>query len=597
MKSLRTIGALLALSATTAMASNARAEGYALDRFDPAPAGDRLFGVQSPTTQGDLDVHLMLLTDYAHNPFVLTHNRGVADVGSVVEHQLFLHLNGSLALWDRLTVGVDVPVALVQDGSDAVYAGQTLAGAQDAAFGDLRFHLRGTLLELDDDVLQLGIGGYLWLPTGAADNWVSDGTVRGSLEVLLAGMGGPLYWNLSMGPQFRDSKSLIGIPQSSMFTWGAGAGVLLGDDQEVQLGPEVKISANLEDPQRRNTNIELLLGAKYRFLEDWELGVAAGPGLSEGIGTPDLRGLMMFAYSPDTREKAPTDTDGDGIPDTADACPEKAGMANDDATLHGCPVAPPPPDADVDGVPDDVDACPALAGVASDDPTKNGCPLDSDGDGISDDLDACPNEAVPLDKSDPQRPGCPQPDGDGDGIADSVDACPGIAGVASEDPTANGCPGDSDGDGFRDDQDACPKVKGKDDPDPAKRGCPTAVRLVGSELKILQQVQFATGTARIKAESNDLLEEVATVLKDHQELVAIEVQGHTDNQGPQALNEQLSQQRADAVMKSLVDRGVGADRLTAKGYGPNEPIADNGTDEGRAKNRRVQFKITKRKSD
>jgi len=104
-------------------------------------------------------------------------------------------------------------------------------------------------------------------------------------------------------------------------------------------------------------------------------------------------------------------------------------------------------------------------------------------------------------------------------------------------------------------------------------------------------VQFDTGKATIKPASNDLLNEVAQVLLQHPEMVRIEVQGHTDNRGSAALNKKLSQARADAVKKALVQRGVSAERLVTKGYGPDKPIDENGTEEGRQKNRRVQFMI------
>jgi outer membrane protein OmpA-like peptidoglycan-associated protein len=91
--------------------------------------------------------------------------------------------------------------------------------------------------------------------------------------------------------------------------------------------------------------------------------------------------------------------------------------------------------------------------------------------------------------------------------------------------------------------------------------------------------------------SNELLNNVAKVLKDHPEILKIEVQGHTDNKGGKGLNKLLSQNRADSVKKALVARGVEIGRLSTKGYGQEVPIGDNNTDEGRQQNRRVQFVI------
>jgi outer membrane protein OmpA-like peptidoglycan-associated protein len=229
--------------------------------------------------------------------------------------------------------------------------------------------------------------------------------------------------------------------------------------------------------------------------------------------------------------------------------------------------------------------------VADPDPKKNGCPPpDTDGDGIVDPQDACPTVPGVADP-DPKKNGCPPPDTDGDKVPDTSDACPDIPGVATSDPATNGCPPDTDGDGIRDDKDACPLEKGKEDPDPKKNGCPVAVRVTETEIIILQQVQFDTGKATIRSVSDPLLDEVAGVLKDHPEILKIQVQGHTDIRGGRMFNIKLSQDRSDSVMKALVQRGIAPERLQAKGYGPDVPIGDNKTEEGRQKNRRVQFNI------
>jgi outer membrane protein OmpA-like peptidoglycan-associated protein len=170
-----------------------------------------------------------------------------------------------------------------------------------------------------------------------------------------------------------------------------------------------------------------------------------------------------------------------------------------------------------------------------------------------------------------------------------------IPGLKTNDPATNGCPGDRDGDTIRDDKDACPDEKGKPDPDPQKNGCPVAVRVTEQEIIILQQVQFDTARATIKPVSNQLLDEVAGVLKEHPEITRIEVQGHTDTRGARAYNVNLSQRRADAVKKALIARGIEAERLESKGFGPDVPVGDNATEEGRQKNRRVQFVIKEKK--
>jgi outer membrane protein OmpA-like peptidoglycan-associated protein len=198
--------------------------------------------------------------------------------------------------------------------------------------------------------------------------------------------------------------------------------------------------------------------------------------------------------------------------------------------------------------------------------------------------------------TDPKQNGCPPPkDEDADGIPDEKDACPNLKGIPDPDPKKNGCPGDTDGDGIRDDKDACPEEKGKPDPDPKQNGCPKNVRVTTVEVLLLRQIQFDTAKATIKKVSDPILDEISDVLKDHPEITKVEVQGHTDSQGPRAVNVKLSQARAESVVKALVKRKIDASRLDPKGYGPDKPIADNKTPDGRQKNRRVQFIIMERK--
>lgn len=240
-------------------------------------------------------------------------------------------------------------------------------------------------------------------------------------------------------------------------------------------------------------------------------------------------------------------------------------------------------DADGDGVPDDIDRCPDTPkGEAVD---GYGCPLpdDSDGDGVTDDLDRCPNtpRGTKVDAS-----GCPViGDADGDGVLDNADKCPGTP--RGERVDANGCPlpKDSDGDGVLDPQDKCPNTPKGTQVD--ANGCPRVFEEGKREL-VLEGVNFDTGKATLLPESKAILDKVAASLANYPEL-KVEVAGHTDSRGARAMNLKLSQDRAASVRDYLIGKGVAADQLTAKGYGPDKPIADNGTDAGRARNRRVEL--------
>jgi len=238
------------------------------------------------------------------------------------------------------------------------------------------------------------------------------------------------------------------------------------------------------------------------------------------------------------------------------------------------PVAPVVLDRDHDGVVDSLDACPDQPGTAA----LQGCP-DRDGDGIPDKDDKCPD--VPgLAK----YQGCPIPDTDGDGINDEEDKCPTVPGVARY----QGCPvPDTDGDGVNDEDDKCPTEAG-----PASNfGCPVInVEVVEKVNKAAQNIFFASGSSKLLPKSYKSLKEVAQVLKDNP-TYKINVDGYTDNVGKEDKNQVLSQKRADAVKAYLIANGTGESIITATGNGIDNPIADNKTAAGRAKNRRVEMKL------
>ncbi|MFP9113127.1 OmpA family protein [Flavobacterium sp. RHBU_3] len=258
------------------------------------------------------------------------------------------------------------------------------------------------------------------------------------------------------------------------------------------------------------------------------------------------------------------DTDGDGIYDKYDECPDVPGLKQ----FNGCP------DTDGDGIIDKNDECPDVAGLKE----FNGCP-DTDGDGIADKNDACPDVAGPK-----SLQGCP--DKDGDGIADKDDKCPDVKG-----PKENaGCPWpDTDGDGVLDKDDKCPTVKGT----AANFGCPEVTEEVIKKLNEYgKTILFNSGKASFKNETMPVLNAMLAIFKEYPH-AKFSIEGHTDSDGSDKLNQKLSEERAAAVKQFLVEGGVAADRLESKGYGESKPVASNKTAKGKALNRRVEVKLVK----
>jgi OmpA-OmpF porin, OOP family len=278
------------------------------------------------------------------------------------------------------------------------------------------------------------------------------------------------------------------------------------------------------------------------------------------LAEPNARAAL--AASPagrctDTPVVTATDRDGDGIPDTADKCPDARENYNGFEDEDGCPDD---PDTDGDGVPDSRDACLLEPEDKDGYLDEDGCPeLDNDLDGIPDAKDKCPNEPEDFDGYE-DADGCPDPDNDGDTVPDELDACPNTPGQ----------------------------------PGGERSGCPKLVMVTGNEIRITQQIQFDFGKATIKPVSFAILDAVRDVLRDNAK-ITLELQGHTDNVGPAATNQKLSQARADSVRAYLVKAGIDGARLSAKGYGMSQPLLPNSTDKNRELNRRVQFIRTEAK--
>ena len=539
------------------------APGFVLNRFEPSERGSEWFVADTLDLRGAVRPALGVVADYGHNPYVLL-NPDNSENTKLVANQFFVHLGGSLVLFDRLRIGASIPLAIVQDSSTtgASVAGQRVVGSNSGGFGDLRLAADLRLAGTYGDAFTLAFGGRVWAPTGDATKLLGDDAVRIGPRLAAAGDVGALAYALSLGATYRaNSDKVAGHPTGSEVNFGAalGARVL---DKKLLIGPEVWGSSVVSESSAffgERTTPLALLGSGHYTAGDFRLGLGAGPGLSHAAGTAAFRAVASLEWAP-------------GI-EVAPAVP---------------PPVPPPSDRDGDGISDGVDACPDTPGVKTEDPATNGCPPDRDKDRVPDNVDACPD--VPgITTKDPATNGCP-PDRDGDGVLDVVDACPDVPGIKTDDPKTNGCPADRDKDGVLDAADACPDVPGPANADPKKNGCPVAF-LTDKQIQITDQIKFRFGLAELDPASDAVLQAVLEIMKTHIELKKVTIEGHTDSVGTAERNRTLSKARALAVADWLVKHGIDRQRVVAEGVGLTRPLEPNDTDVGRAANRRVEFHI------
>ncbi|GHT18691.1 hypothetical protein FACS189429_5550 [Bacteroidia bacterium] len=400
---------------------------------------------------------------------------------------------------------------------------------------------------------------------------ISYSIFNGKFSSIGLGIGlrtGPLHWLISTDYlAFEYAKyDIIPVPyKTKAMNIGIGLNIVIGN-------------AGDKDKDGVSDNKDLCPETPFGVIVD-ENGC---PVDSDHDGVPDYMDKCadtpQEAVATIDENGCPKDTDGDGIPDYLDKCPETPAAAIGMTDENGCPL-----DSDGDGTPDYLDKCPDTPREAMGTTDENGCPKDTDGDGVLDYLDKCPDTpaGATVDAN-----GCSK-DTDGDGVPDYLDKCPNTPKAAYGQVDENGCPKDTDGDGIADYLDKCPKVAGTN----ANSGCPEVKKEVTQLFqKALRGIQFDTNKATIKKVSFPILNDIVKVMVENP-TYKLTVKGHTDSDGNDEHNLQLSKDRAAAVAKYLTDNGIDTNRIVAEGYGETQPVADNKTSKGKALNRRVEFVV------
>lgn len=465
-----------------------------------------------------------------------------------------LDVLASIALWSRLSIGLDLPLHVTQTGAG------TKGGF---ALGDLRLGVKGVMLRPRKYGVGLAGGVDVIAPTGGQDVLTSERGLVVVPKLIVEGVNRYAQFALNLAYLARLEK--VGGQRQDELEARAGLGIPFGGP----LVMGVLETAFASQPKRffeeDCTRLEIDAGVRVRLAQGLTITGGGGAGALKGFGDPTYRVFFGVGWQPTSFEPAvPPDTDHDTFCDSCDRCPAEPedvdGFQDDD----GCPDL----DNDGDGIPDRTDACSNAPEDVDGFQDKDGCPeADNDQDGLLDPVDQCPLE--PEDKDGFQdEDGCPDPDNDRDGVLDVVDKCP------LEPETLNGF----------EDNDGCPDTL-------------PMVYMTTDKIVITQKIFFQKAKDVILPKSFPVLEAVAKILVEHPEILKIRVEGHTSSEGDRKFNVKLSDKRAKAIVKFLTKKKVDAARLEGEGYGPDKPLVPmpEPNEEEREKNRRVEFFILDQK--
>ncbi|KFE68687.1 Ig-like domain-containing protein [Hyalangium minutum] len=560
------LAAVLVSAPVRAQSTPEASQGIDVQQFKPGPGWKDVLGVQSAQVGRHLGWNVGLSFNYAKDPLNFLRPRTDDFVYEIVKNQYTFDLMGAVSLFDRFELGVALPITSQSSASAASVSPLLSEGIDATGVGDLRLVPKARLLSLDSGV-HLGVTVPVILPTSGGKEflgrsgvaffprllgeWTSDGGTR-----VLANVG------INVQPQER----FYNLNVSNEFAYGLGTEIPFNVGKHRLAAEATLVGAlGMKESNTEERPLELLAAMKYRFSDALAMHLGGGPGLTRGYGTPGFRVLAGVIWT-ETEKAAPARVEPPPPPPVK-VCPQGPEDMDGFQDNDGCND----PDNDNDGILDGNDRCPNEPETQNGFEDADGCPdelpppppVDTDGDGLTDDKDRCPQAAEDKDGFQDED-GCPDPDNDKDGVLDAADKCP------TEPETINGVA----------DDDGCPD-KGKE-----------KVRIEGGKIVILDKVYFATNKDVILAKSFPLLQQVGQVLRANPEILKVRVEGHTDSQGKDEANMDLSQRRANSVRKRLIEQeGIAPERLEAAGFGETRPVDTNETAKGRENNRRVEFII------
>lgn len=575
----RRIVAGAALIMTFLGSQSAMAQGFDLQHFHPMPnpMGNYL-GAASADVAPNLEWSAMIVGNYANNPLIRVYES--ERVERLVARQGTAHLLMSMGFFDLVEVGLDVPVLLLQKGSALPGTG---VSPEDGGFGigDIRLVPKVQIFSTVDDDDDLGFALALLvdahIPTGKAE-YLQGGDFRIGPRLAFDAHIAAVKVGANVGYLYRGSQSLEELEVRDTLSWQLAAEVPVWETLSITGELFGRLTPGAEKIRPQESPSELLLGGKYSF-GNINVLAGGGAGLVSGYGTPDFRAFIGFGWM-----QGP-EPDLGPIPGSEHLSAPASSVA---------PAEPEPepevePECSVETVDEDCVDLPATSCVDgvlttySASCEEGQCAYVASETECAEGMECGEEEGEPAcvvavecvadeDCTDGPQPSCE------DGVLTTYegrceeDAC-------AYDPLETAC----------DDGEEC-GLKG------GVAACVEKTELVevdeqAKRIEIKDIIHFDTESARVRSRSHALLNQVAQVLENNPQIKVVRIEGHSDSKGSREFNITLSERRANLVRAYLIERGIEPGRLKAIGYGPDRPVADNETEEGRAQNRRVEFHI------
>lgn len=472
---------------------------------------------------------------YAREPLVLRDDDGEV-LERVIDDLTTVEILLAIGLHDRFELGVALPFGYATgSGTVPIDTG--------AGLGDIRLDPKLRIFEAGAAVrVALALHAPLVFPTGDEDKGASGRFFTASPGAIVELTAGRVRAAIEGGYRWRPAdEDASALTVGNGIQYAAAAAVALGADRDLEAMVEIygTVYEDNGPGQGGPQPLELLGGVRVAAPLGLTATLGAGTGLIPDFGAPEFRVVSGLAWQPASDPRGPTVVQVAGGPGLSDG------------------------DADGDGVKDSADACPAVAEDRDGFDDVDGCPdSDNDRDGIADADDACPNFPEDLDgRADDD--GCPDTDDDGDGIADGRDACPGLPETHNGIADTDGCPDSAD------------------------------VTLRPDRMDV-SAIYFDTGSARIKARSYPVLDQVAEMIGRDAGIKRLRVVGHTDAHGTAQVNQWLSRARAKRVRRYLERQGVPRGLIEVVGKGESEVFGTGLGQLDGARSRRVEFLIVER---